>query len=300
MGYRDYSTAKGHIVDSTGHGDFTNITDALSAASSGQTIFIRPGTYTENLTLKSGVNIAAFSANEEALDVTIIGKLSFSSSGEVSIYGVELQTNSDYFLSVTGTNASVVNIQNCYLNCLNNTGINFNNSNTQTQIKINYCTGDIGTTGITFCNVNIGTASSTFLYIINSIINNSGASSTASTCSNGLIQSEYSELYFPISTSSTGGFSAFYSIIDSSATNSIALLLNGTGTSQVLRCSLSSGTASSISIGASAIVPVAYCDVKSSNAFTLTGAGTMNYSFICFSGSSSGHNVITETAYSTI
>lgn len=52
MAYRNYSTAVGKIVDAAGFGDFTTIGAAITAASSGQTIFIRPGTYTENPTLK--------------------------------------------------------------------------------------------------------------------------------------------------------------------------------------------------------------------------------------------------------
>ena len=50
MGYRNYSTACSKIVSPDGNGDFQTIGAALTAAVSGQTIFIRPGTYTENLT----------------------------------------------------------------------------------------------------------------------------------------------------------------------------------------------------------------------------------------------------------
>src|SRR5215469_17495644 len=103
MGYRDYSTAKGHIVDPNGFGDFTTITAAINAAVSGQTIFLRPGTYTENPTLKAGVNLAAFDADATTPNVIINGKCSFSSAGTVSISGIELQTNSDFCLAVSGS-----------------------------------------------------------------------------------------------------------------------------------------------------------------------------------------------------
>ena len=39
---------------------YTTIAAALTAASSGNTIFIKPGTYTENLTLKAGVKSKSF------------------------------------------------------------------------------------------------------------------------------------------------------------------------------------------------------------------------------------------------
>jgi len=63
VGYRDYSVAKGHIVDANGHGDFSSIQAAISAASSGMTVFVMPGTYTENPTLKAGVNLSAFNTD---------------------------------------------------------------------------------------------------------------------------------------------------------------------------------------------------------------------------------------------
>jgi len=52
MGYRNYSVANGLIVDKLGNGDFTTIQAAINAATTGQTIFLRPGTYTENPVLK--------------------------------------------------------------------------------------------------------------------------------------------------------------------------------------------------------------------------------------------------------
>jgi pectin methylesterase-like acyl-CoA thioesterase len=71
----------------------TTIASALTSASSGDTIFVRTGTYTENLTLKAGVNICAFEGDGYTPTVTIIGKASFSSAGTVCLSGLRLQTN---------------------------------------------------------------------------------------------------------------------------------------------------------------------------------------------------------------
>ena len=84
MAYRNYSTACSHIVDANGSGDFTTIAAALTAASSGQTIFIRPGTYTENPTLKAGVNLSTFPSDATSGTVIIKGKCTLS-TGTVEI-----------------------------------------------------------------------------------------------------------------------------------------------------------------------------------------------------------------------
>ena len=62
------------IVDSTASlGTHTTIAAALTSASSGDTIFIRPGTFTENLTLKAGVDLCAFDCDALTPNVTIDG-----------------------------------------------------------------------------------------------------------------------------------------------------------------------------------------------------------------------------------
>ena len=156
MGYRNYAPANGFIVAQDGNGDFSTIATALTAATSGTTIFIRPGTYTENLTLKAGVNLTAWPCDaglnpqsNTAANVIIKGKATFTGAGTVSISGIQLKTNADYFLVVFGNSASIVNLTGCFLNCLDGSGINYTSSSASSEINISYCTGDVGTTEIT-------------------------------------------------------------------------------------------------------------------------------------------------------
>ena len=104
----DFLTEAILIVDVNGTGTHTTIGAALSAASAGTTIFIKPGTYTENPALVAGVNLTAWLTDADSGTVIINGKCTFSSAGTVIISGIQLLTNSDYFLSITGANASVV------------------------------------------------------------------------------------------------------------------------------------------------------------------------------------------------
>lgn len=278
----NFGTAK-WIVDATaGQGTHATIATALTSASSGETIFIRPGTYTENLTLKAGVNLAAYDCDALNGNVTIVGKCTFTAAGTVDISGVRLQTNSDFFLAVTGSAASIVNLKSCYLNASNNTGISFTTSSSSAQINVIDCQGDVGTTGISlFASSSAGT-----LAFTQSAITNSGAATTASTVSAGLMGGRFSRFAFPITTSSTGACSFNVSIIDTSAINTTALTHGGSGAGSRMGHSIAlSGTASAISIGAGATLTLETTEIISSNTNAVTGAGSVTYGGVQLSSS---------------
>lgn len=296
MGYRDYSTAKGHIVDSTGHGDFTTIGAALTAATSGQTIFIRPGTYTENPALVAGVNLAAYDGDAFTPNVIINGECTFSAAGTVSITGIQLQTNSNFCLSVSGSAASIVYLNSCYINCLNNTGISFSSSSSSSGITFAGCLGNIATTGIAF----ISSSSAGNVYIRGGEIFNNGLSTTANTFSAGNLFAEHVNFNNPFTFSSTGSCSCFCWSINCGAVNATALTYNNTSTAGF--CSYFraiSGTATAISIGSGATFEVDFLDAQSSNTSAITGSGTIKYGLITYSGTSSTNNVTTQTPYNT-
>jgi hypothetical protein len=296
MGYRDYSTAKGHIVDAGGTGDFKTIASALTAASSGQTIFIRPGTYTENLTLKAGVNLSAYVADATTPNVTIVGKCTFTAAGTVSISGINLQTNSDYALAVTGSAASIIYLTNCYLNCSNNTGITFTSSSSSALIVFTTSFGNLGTTGIGyFTSSSAGTLGFNYCSM-----GNTGNSTTASSISAGSFNCTGSELFFPISASA--GSLVFNNCgINTIAVNTACVTTSSTGSAAFHQsCALASGTASALSVGTGTTVN-AYdtLEVSSSNTNALNGLGTIQFGLIVYTGSSSTNNVSTQTKYTT-
>lgn len=294
MAYRNYSVENGFVVDPSGNGDFKTIATALTASSSGRTIFIRPGTYTENLTLKAGVNLTAFDCDAFTPNVTIAGTCTLTAAGTVSISGIRLQTNSAALLAVTGSNASIVNLINCYLDCTNNTGITFSTSSSSGQININFCSGNLGTTGIgLFAHSSAGA-----MAITSSFFNNSGGSSTASTCSAGVLNVLKSNFVFPVTMSSTGTMQMEYGSFDCSGQNATALTLGGSSLHYVRYSKFASGSASSISIGGSAVITS--CEVTSSNTNAITGAGTITYSAIIFPGSSTTINTTTQTSCGTL
>jgi hypothetical protein len=120
----------------------------------------------------------------------------------------------------------------------------------------------------------------------------------SSTFANSNFGSRNSFFTFPLTFTGTATMGLTYTEI--LVVNTTAITHNSTSSSFMRGCRCESGTASSVSIGAGSVLPILVCEFFSSNVNVLTGAGTMNYSFITFSGSSSGHNVTTENALATL
>ncbi len=106
-----YETAQLIVAPTLTQGaNYTTIESALTDAVSGQTIFIRPGTYIEDLTLKAGVNLSSYDCDELTQNVTIVGKLTAIFEGKVSINGIRIQTNYDNHSAILGNSNSVITI----------------------------------------------------------------------------------------------------------------------------------------------------------------------------------------------
>jgi hypothetical protein len=287
-----FSPAKWVVSTVAGEGTHTTIATALTSASSGDTIIIMPGSYTENPTLKAGVNLCAFGSDSSLNNtgnVKIIGKCTFSGAGTVTFFGIELQTNSDFALVVSGSAASIVNLSNCYLNCVNNTGISYTSSSASSSINIFNCNGDIGTTGISIYSM----SSTGNLYMNNDTFSNSGASTTVSTNSAGFVFLRYCIFASPFSVTSTGAVSTQYSFFDTSLLNVTSFTFSG-GLSTSYNSNYSSGTASSISVTTVGL-NLSGGTINSTNTNAVTGAGTVIQNAISYIGTSSQVNTTTAT-----
>lgn len=287
------NTAKWIVDPTANRGTHTTVQGAINAASSGQTIFIRPGTYTENITLKAGVNLCAYISDSLTPNVTIVGKCTFTAAGTVSISGIRFQTNSDFLIAVTGSAASIVNLDYCYFNCTNNTGISFTSSSSSAKIEINNCQANLGTTGIAL----FSHSSSGLMNILQSNIYNTGGSTTASTNSAGGLNLTLSYFSSPITYSGTSAGTLEYCAFDLSAINATCLTFGGSGAQLARFCRFISGTASAVSI--STTLAMACCTINSSNTNAVTGAGTLNYSSLAFVGTSSLMNTTTQVGQYT-
>lgn len=281
------------IVDPLGfNGTHTTISSAITSATSGDTIFLLPGVYTENLTLKAGVNITAYESDGLTPTVTIIGNCTLTTAGTVTLSGLRLQTNSNFIISVTGSAASILNISNCYLNMTNNTGITFSSSSGSSQLNIDRCKGDLGTTGIAIYSMSaLGSFN-----INRTTITNSGLSTTASNNSTATMMIQFSYFFSPFTTSGTGNFIIQWSEIYCSALNVTCITTAGSGDNNGCHyCQLFSGSASALSIGTGTVWTTFFGQFASTNTNAITGAGNINYGYLHFNQSSNAINTTTQT-----
>jgi hypothetical protein len=216
-----------------------------------------------------------------------------SGTGTCSIAGVRLITNSDFFLVISGSSVSRVNLDNCHLVCSNNTGISLTSSNVAANVTMNFCRGNITTTGISlFASSSPGSITINYCYFFND-----GGTTTASTLSSGTLIIFWCDISFPITSSGTAFTSFFYSQIIA-AGNTTALTVGGSGSQIAEYCLFSSGTGTAISVGSA--LDISTCIIKSSNAAAIAGAGTIHYSMLDFIGGSSAITTTTQTQNGTI
>ena len=285
----NYGPAKIIVSSSSANGTHTTITSALADASSGDTIFVRTGTYTEDFLLKAGVNITAFDDGNTP-NVTVIGKMTFTALGLVTLSGIRFQTNSDNILAMSGSNGSTLLFQNCTLIVTNNVvGISFSNSNVDAIIEFYNCEGDISDTS---SQLFVSTSTGEIIFNDTLITNgqlNANHSTTASTISAGSIKVFCSFLDTEITSSGTASMivdkSTFASNLSTTGHNATRLTFGGSGTNALYTSRVESGTSSAVTISAATTISEAI--VNSSNANAISGASALTATNMNFTGSSS-------------
>lgn len=306
MGYRDYSTAKGHIVDSTGHGDFTSVQAAINAASAGQTIFIRPGTYTENLNVNKNIVLTAYDGNglnydggPNAQNVTIKGQLTCTSNAvTVNFTGLAFADNGASIFSEAAAHQFDFYFRNCYfVSPSNQTFFDYSGSG-GVRLFFWECNADLNGNNAFFTIAGSG-GTSVFLYDCN-FIDTGGLTSATSNFSttNGFL--------FVFNTFYGQGIFCFnnfaYEIENTTlgqdgTPGSAVFTASNTASGTIRQSTLDSNSgnpALSINVGASCTIT--NCTVRTSAANAFTGAGTVNYSGITFLITQTT-NVTTETYF---
>lgn len=274
-GTNNYNTTKYLVNPQAGLGTHTTIGAALTAASSGDNIFIMPGTYTENITLKSGVNLIAYPSDDLDAQVVIIGKCTATFTGTCDLTGMQLQTNSDFALALTGANASVVNLVNCFVNCATTTGISSTGSNSGTQVNCYNCTFNLATTGIAYYNCTNGS-----LGLYYCIGNNGGSSALANTFSGTSLTYKY--CYLGNGTTTSGSSALFLSETNyyaGGANNLTAITSNSTAANATISANdyFYSGSATPVIVGASSTMICTHATTFSSSTVAESGAGSFTY-----------------------
>src|SRR3974390_399157 len=272
--------------------NYTTIASAYAAAVSAggnQTVFIQPGTYTENLTLTAGINLTAFDCDAQTPNVTINGKMTANITGTCSFSGINFLNNSDNILSVSGSGACNFKFVECFIN-VSGTAFAFANSNSSCGVDLFSCNGDISGTSSYF-NFTGGGVNVQDCFLFNNI-----ESTTQSVFTGASIDVESSTVDVPINATGTGG--------DVSIKHSTMIVLNATVVTTsggpnsdlvIYNSHIDSNNATAIYIGAGSTMTICNTSVGSSATDAITGAGVLKYAPIAFTKSSSRVTVATQT-----
>jgi hypothetical protein len=276
-----YGLAKWVVNPVAGLGTHTTISSAIASASSGDDIFITEGTYTENPTLKAGVNLIAFTADAYTPNVIISGTVTASYAGAASISGIQLVTNGAAALNFTGANATSLSTINCSFNALNSNAIT--STAASAALLMYNCISTVTGTNQVFAITSIGG-----IGVMNSPLAGGTAANTIASGAINIYSSNLASMSF--TTSSVGSINSFDTLF-----NGGTLTLSGTNASMIENCSFASGANPCIVVGAGCSVSIAGSQVTSSNADVITGAGSAAFAGLTFTGDSDTINTTTQT-----
>lgn len=285
-----YNCAK-WIVDATANiGTHQTIAAALTAASSGDTIFIRPGTYTENLTLKAGVHLTAFLGDDLTPNVTIVGKATATFAGTCTISNIKLQTNSDNFLAVTGSNNTVVNVSGCTLLVANAVaGLSYTTSGASASVNFLNCQGDVSSaTGWMFTSTAVGNLN--FRYCR---ITNTGAGAVLNTTSSTIFEMTYCWFIgnFQL-TNPTGGSAFRFCRLAGSTSYTIETVTSGS--LNIEECFVQNTSTGCVTIGAGSTVNVTNSNMSCISSNAIVGAGSLAMDPMSY-GNNQGQSITATT-----
>jgi hypothetical protein len=251
-----------------------------------------PGTYTENPSLKVGVNLAAFGSDSsfnETGNVIINGTCTLTAAGTVTIFGIQLQTNANYALVVSGSAASIVNLNNCNINITSSNGINFTSSSASSAINLNYCTADVSSSSYNLYGMtSLGTLNINHCVFTNSAgTTTSGPNNTA-----GIVNIMYSNIPWILGTSAILNLNYCYitgTLQTIHVSNTTILTMN-------FCYMLNTFISNNFNIGATTTVNLYASEISTSSSPAINVAGTLNYGALVLSGSNqtiSGAGTIT-------
>lgn len=291
-------------------GTYTTIQSAINAASSGDMIYVRPGTYVENLTLIAGITIASIPGDGYDNLVQIEGSITGTYSGISTISGCKLVPTTAGGITLSGGGGTQLYVKGCVLFSFGSSGTNyvFTSTNAACTASFYDCLFDTNAFGSYF-NVSAGGVN-----IFNcDFAPNSGGSTIANTISGGVIDmrnTAYGDqnILQPSWTISGGNFYAVNCDINGSITTSSTSNLTisncncystttfftlGGSSHYIYGSAITSGTGSAVSVSTSCFL--SQLTINSTNTNPITGSGTVNYCGLSFIGTSATSLINTTT-----
>lgn len=143
-----YVAKNGNDTSGTGAAEkpYLTVQYAIDSASSGTTVFIFPGTYTENITLKAGVSLTS----PVKFGVYIIGNVSSVFTGTVVCDGIIFQSSTGVTITFSGTGSQNLQLVNgCSVNSGSGDAFLWTNTNSGSKIYFQDGTCNVSTSGAT-------------------------------------------------------------------------------------------------------------------------------------------------------
>jgi len=267
-----YQTSTNHyestlyIVDDSGFSPYSTIQSAIDAANAAgieATVFIRAGSYTENLTLYDGITLNGYTN----LETVLTGVHTPPASGTVKITHLGMASATHILSSAVAGTASIY-FENCEFNLTD--GFVFNLANWTGNLEIYLCT-DVSTVN------GIATNSATApLSIENSVC---GVGSTKTLTVNGNLYVDNSNIGCPISVSG----SAVVEIVSGSLVED-TLTIADTVDLKITNSQFSTGVNTAISTTSSVTATLSDLSISSTNAAVIDGTGTVLFASVSYDG----------------
>lgn len=271
INFNAYTPANWIVDPIANKGTHQTITAATAAASAGDIIFIREGTYIESFSPKAGVNYVALSTNA----VTINGTLTITTAGGQTFTGIQFANTTGNCVTISGSAFVDVSFYSCLFSVMSGTGV----ANTNANVSVLFSNCQITNSSAQFLTSTAGTIQ------LSNCIETSSLTPIANSITGGglIVQDSYFITPFAISTNCTFTDSYF----DSSSFNRTPLIFTGSASAVINQCKALGGTASGITIGTGYQVAATNLTISSSNTNAIAGTGGLQYSDISFSTSSS-------------
>lgn len=282
MSYVNKNPISKYVVGPLGVAGYQTVQSGIDAATAagGGSVFIMPGSYTEDLTLTGTTQLVGATSTSfitaSGADVTIIGVHTPPTSGYFSASNIHFTTATDVFFSAAA-GTSILVLDNCSVECA--AGFTFNLTNWVGALFAFAIQDNSGDNGI------ISNAGGATLFIENSI-----AGTTASTMvTSGITRIIASDILCAW----TAG--AGTSIISDNSVHENTITLSGNAGGLFSNTRISTGSNPAISMGSSGTLTLSAVTIDSSNNPSITGAGSgaISLNGITFSNNISIANTLT-------
>lgn len=266
-----YGVAKYVVSSSPSQGNFTTIQAAIDAATVGSTIWITPGTYSENVTLSDGVSITTYTTANLSESVIVTGTFTYSGAGSSVISGINFQGSPA--LSVEDFSTCTLDFIRCGFNTTGSNIIDFNAPNAVINAVFSSCTFTLSGDDTTLYDIN---CSGTTVFKECSIY--TPVSSTPSVAENAIVQFYYCYISNALEFSGMAVMSATHCDFTCNTANQLAFIDSSTG--NLFACDFTNGIYESLNVGTGCTATIDTCQVNSSASHPITGSGTINFGLI--------------------